>query len=189
MSRSAAIRANRNPAKGLCISLAARSRSLLCNGSRSFPLKSSDYFPSSFSLSWPVISRPDGRGRIWSALRAVVALNHPRPPLRSFTGEMSRWSKSENPRANEDPGVLSPPISPEPAPSPRPWASARARPLTEDRCGQLTAAPRRWHPAKASRRRWLRGAARPAATPSWLACSPCAGSLWWPDRALAARFR
>ena len=63
---------------------------VICNGSRSFPPRFSRYFPSSFS-SWRrsrAIAARVERRRIWNALRAVVAFECPRPPLRDFTIEM-----------------------------------------------------------------------------------------------------
>src|SRR5205807_7715868 len=81
-------------------------------------------------------------------LRGLRALS-PRPPLRDFTKEMGLFSgtarglrpgvpegqkRKPNPPAQTNRcGREYQPISSEPAPSHRPWASARARPLADNR--------------------------------------------------------
>lgn len=57
---------------------------------------------------------------------------YPRPPLRDFTKEMTatRNHQNQSPLAAW-PSEGSVPISSEPAPSHRPWISARARPLAD----------------------------------------------------------
>ena len=123
------------------------------------------------------------RRRIRNALRAVFAFECPRPPLRDFTIEMGRKRhKAENPPAPmKGPEGSVQPISPEPAPSHRPWASGApsgpARPLAEDRCrdqsqrvSRFIATPRWWHPATRLRRPSGPCAPPPAARPSSRVC-------------------
>src|ERR1017187_47451 len=104
-----------------------------------FPPEILTLFPGEFrSLAGGFGGVPPGPSsrRIWNALRAVFAFEYPRPPLRDFTIEMGRKRhNAENPPAPmKVPEGSVEPISPESAPAHRPGASARARPLAEDRC-------------------------------------------------------
>ena len=68
--------------------------------------------------------------------RAIFALYSPSPPLGSFTKEMQAFvflcpKQKALPRSIRNVGGLLRPISSEPTPSHRPWASARARPLAD----------------------------------------------------------
>ena len=90
-------------------------------------------------------------------LRAVFALECPRPPLQDLTKEIvadeRQKARTSEHRRRCGRVQASKPISPEPAPSHRPWASARARPRSEQECRLSTGKKKlRSRTATASRR-------------------------------------
>src|ERR1017187_6793168 len=159
----------------------SRISSAWCNGSRSFPPRFSHYFLASFAVwLWAsAVSRRDqAAGEFGAPFGRSSRLNA--QGLRSETSPL-KWGKphkAENPPAPmKVPEGSVQPISPEPAPSHRPWASARARPLAEDRCrdqsrqtSRFIATPRWWHPATRLRPPSAPYARLPAARPSWRVC-------------------
>ena len=135
------------------------SQSFPPRSSRSFPMSFSESHPAMLSVlcrahvpDWdrilacvgmagiPVVNqRKTGRGAPGKSGRAIFAFYSPRPPLGSFTKEMRLLIlglKSKDPPARDVAPEGREPISSEPAPSHRPWASARARPRADSRCQQ-----------------------------------------------------